>query len=99
MDVTFMCKDGVEKKCDSTILAGMSQFFKEKIEGHKRLGNPLIFNYDKYDGKIVKAFLDSVYSIPKPFDQLSPLEKVLLIDFLLFEGKSETSGNGDSRVF
>ena len=97
MDVTFLCKDGVEKKCDSKYLSGISQFFKEKIEGHKRLGNPLVFNYDKYDGKIVKAFLDFCYSIPRPFDQLSTLEKLLLIEFVIFEGKSEISGNGDFR--
>ena len=58
LDVKFSCMDSETVLCDSRILRNLSGFFSEKIDGHKRNNEDLVFNYGDYGFAFVKAFLD-----------------------------------------
>merc|ERR1712131_182059 len=60
LDVTFVTTDG-SLKAHSKLLLLLSSFFQNKIEGSKRFGSSLEFDYKSYDPEAVKWFLDYCY--------------------------------------
>ena len=70
----------------------MSTFYKSKIAGHGNFGERLEFGYQSYSLPVITAYLDFVYAIPTFQDDLNLSQKLELMKFLFFEGKTQTSG-------
>ena len=83
LEVTFKCRDGIQK-CSRWIL-GFSDFFREKLVGFDRLGNPMVFDYTKYTKACIKSYLDCLHQISGL--SFSAMVTLQVMTFLADEGK------------
>ena len=90
-DIIFICKNGT-LSCHSQIISVFSDFFQDKIRACENMGNKLDFDYKDYEKKVIKSYLDRLYSIETWIKPLNHAEKLKLLQFLHFEGKTDLSG-------
>ena len=77
-DIIFICKNGT-LSCHSQIISVFSDFFQDKIRACENMGNKLDFDYKDYEKKVIKSYLDRLYSIETWIKPLNHAEKLKLL--------------------